>query len=523
LAAAFVALAPMQVYYAREAKSYALTSACALLSAYAWGRKLGYASVRSPSRNSRWWIVYVLSTAAAVGSHYYLGLLVLWQGLWVIGSVGLALVRKSPTRRELLTRLGQWLLAAAAIALLLIPWTLALFQTTVRGVTGVSRADALSLWNYLGQVIREFSAGPGTEGTIAWIAGTVLVILSSVGTRVSGKRAFLLTWIIVPLVAAYFVQTAYSFFRPRFLLYLGPACYLLVSRGIVALRPQRHLPTATAVVLAVLVIGLWAPSLAHIYIAPVNETEDPRPVIAHIRAKAQPDDALVYVYIWQTGYLFSYYPQNELAFYRAYYTPQTVGPELTSIFASHPRLWLLSYLVAAESTQNLSATWLEAEAYKAESSWYGNHHLAQYLAPDYQTEGVGPEKGMAFFGEQIELRYPLVNARLSPGDEIALPLRWWALATPDEDYQVFVHLGTPGVPPLAQNDGPPQNGLSPTSTWVIGQEVLDRRVLLLPDTLPPGRYAVTAGLYRLSDGSRLPVSGADGQNILTIGYVEVEH
>ena len=304
-------------------------------------------------------------------------------------------------------------------------------------------------------------------------------------------------------------------------MYLGPACYLLVSGGIGALR--RRLSAATAVALVVVVIGLWVPGLARVYAGPVDEAEDPRPAIARIRSLAQPDDALVYVYVWQVGYVLSYYPQNELSFYRAYFTPQTAGPELELIFADHPRLWLFSYRIAAEDAHNLSASWLEAEAYKVESNWYGRHHLALYLAPHFQTPGVGPDEGTAYFDGRVELRYPLISARLSPGGVMALPLHWRALAALDEDYLVFVHLGLPGAPPLVQSDGPPRNGLNPTSTWAVGQDVLDRRVLSLPDTLPPGRYPITAGLYRLSDGSRLPVSGANVQeNAVLLGYVRVE-
>jgi len=523
LAAFLVALSPMQVYYSREAKGYVWATVWGLLSVYAWGQGLGYFSARSPSRSESlcWWAVYVLSTAAAVGTHYYLGLLVLWQGFWVTGGAGFSLIRGSPARRQALVRLGQWILATGLVALLLAPWAWAVFGTTVRGVRGLSRGNALLPWTYLSQVGGEFGAGPDGEGLTALIASCGLTVLAVVGVLTGSRRAFLLTWVAVPLAAAYLVQAIYPFFFPRFLLYLGPACYLLVSGGIGALR--RRLSAATAVALVVVVIGLWVPGLARVYAGPVDEAEDPRPAIARIRSLAQPDDALVYVYVWQVGYVLSYYPQNELSFYRAYFTPQTAGPELELIFADHPRLWLFSYRIAAEDAHNLSASWLEAEAYKVESNWYGRHHLALYLAPHFQTPGVGPDEGTAYFDGRVELRYPLISARLSPGGVVALPLHWRALAALDEDYLVFVHLGLPGAPPLVQSDGPPRNGLNPTSAWAVGQDVLDRRVLSLPDTLPPGRYPITAGLYRLSDGSRLPVSGANVQeNAVLLGYVRVE-
>jgi hypothetical protein len=523
LTALLAALAPLQVYYSREAKGYTFAAVCALLSVYAWGRRFGHLSANPHSRSESiwWWAVYVLSTAAAIGTHYYLGLLVLWQGLWVLSDMGLSLIRKSPARRQALARLWRWDLAVGAVALLLIPWVLIVFGTTVRGVTGLSRGEALSPWAYLIQVSGEFCVGPGYRGLVARVAGSGLVALAVVGALTGGKRAFLLTWVVVPLAAAYLLQAAYPFFFPRFLLYLGPPFYLLVGRGLGALR--RRFSEVVAIAFVIVILVLWLPGLARIYAGPMDELEDPRPAIARISALAQPDDALVYVYVWQVGYLLSYYPQNELSFHRAYFTPQTVGPELDRILADHPRLWLLSYRLSAEDPHNLSASWLEAGAYKVESNWYGRHHLALYLAPDFRTPGVGPEEGVISFDGRIELRYPLISARLSTGDLLALPLRWRALTALDEDYTVFVHLGLPDAPPLIQSDGPPRNGLSPASTWAVGQEVFDRRVLSLPDTLLPGRYRVTAGLYRLSDGSRLPISGASGQeNGVLLGYVQVE-
>jgi hypothetical protein len=274
--------------------------------------------------------------------------------------------------------------------------------------------------------------------------------------------------------------------------------------------------------LVVAVIAVRTPGLAHVYARPVDQAEDPRPVIARLRASARPDDALVHVYIWQVGYVLGYFSQHELSFYRAYWTPKTVGGELTSIFDSHPRVWLMSYKIGARDPRNLAGAWLERNAYRVESRWYGRHNLALYLAPGFQAPGVGPDTETASFDGKIALEYPVVNAKLQPGDVLALPLRWRALAAVDDDYKVFLHIGQLNAPPVAQDDGQPHNGLEPTGEWKLGQEVLDRRALLLPSDVAPGRYRVRVGLYRVSDGSRLSLSGAHEGDALSLGYVEVE-
>ncbi len=518
-----LALAPMQVHYAREAKGYTFAMVFALLSTYAWGRKLGYAGDNPSGRRPLWWIVYALSTAAALAAHYYLILLVLWQGLWVLCSTALAWIRHVRARREVWTGLYEWVLAATGVALLLTPWVVSVLRSTVRGVQNLGVQPTLSLWTFLERVATEIVVGP--EATQSSVCLAALITLITLGTlaRAKGKRnagPFLLTWVAVPLLAGYALQRFYPFFHPRFLLYVGPACCLLVGRAIEPVG--RRLSQVIAVAATLAIVAVWIPRLIRSYTAPTDAAEDPRPAIAKIQELAEPGDALVYVYIWQVGYLQSYYPQNTLSFYRAYYTPQSVGPELERAFSEHARLWLLSYRTAAEDPQNLSASWLEVHAFKVESAWYGYHNLALYLAPSLQTTGVGPDEGMASFDQRIELRYPVIDAWLRPGDVMALPLRWRALVTPQEDYTVFVHLGQAGLPPLAQCDGTPRNATSPTHTWAPGQEVLDRRVIRLPQALAPGSYLVMAGLYRSSDGSRLSIDGMEGQDFLTLGRIQVE-
>ena len=103
---------------------------------------------------------------------------------------------------------------------------------------------------------------------------------------------------------------------------------------------------------------------------------------------------------------------------------------------------------------------------------------------------------------------------MEPGQTITMTLYWQAQTRMTEDYQVFVHLAGPkpeeGM--VAQGDKSPLDGDWPTSAWEPGHPVRDSGYsITLPPTLSPGSYELRVGLYRLSDGSRLPVQSPFGR------------
>ena len=515
LAALFMALAPIQIYYAREAKGYALAALCALISTYTLGRKLGYLNLSAPREGRRrWWIVYVLSSLAAIGTHYYLGLIVLWQGLWVTGSAGLALLRKNGWRQALV-HLMQWTFAATMMALVLTPWVLTVFRTTVGQVKGVSQGHSLSVWGYLYQVAAEFSAGLGGEGATAWLGGGMLTLLVIAGAVVGGVQPFLITWFAVPLAAAYPLQANYSFFSPRFLLFLGPVCYLLASRGIEVVR-RRVSPTS--LILAAVMIGLSMPGLGRIYNKPIDEAEDARPLMEQIRAAAQPGDAVLTAYIWQDGYLISYVPDAHLTSYRSSYNARTVSGLMEQIFRRHKRLWVFNYDADIHDTYNPLNAWLNRNTALAFDEFYGKMQLALFVQTD-PPPALWP--GHAAFEQGITLDYAPPSLM---GNTLSLNLRWQTVAPLEHAFKVFVHLRQPDGEPIAQSDSEPAGGFDPTDTWQPGRLVLDRRALLVPRNTPPGTYAVYAGLYNPEDGSRLQVispSAGDTSDSVVIGRMDI--
>jgi hypothetical protein len=102
-----------------------------------------------------------------------------------------------------------------------------------------------------------------------------------------------------------------------------------------------------------------------------------------------------------------------------------------------------------------------------------------------------------------------------PSQTLQLQLYWRALEPQEEDYTVFVHMvlsGKNGGDQLVtQQDNQPVRGTQPTSTWEPGTVVVDPYDLPIPKNTPPGEYALTVGLYRWQDGSRLAVCSNEGE------------
>ena len=111
---------------------------------------------------------------------------------------------------------------------------------------------------------------------------------------------------------------------------------------------------------------------------------------------------------------------------------------------------------------------------------------------------------------QIELlAFDLDKSEARPGDWLDLTLYWQAEVEPSIDFQVFVHLLGPDGNLVAQSDKL-NPGDFPTRRWTTDKYVTDQHLLQLPESLPAGEYNLTAGLWVMNDGWRLPVLADDG-------------
>jgi hypothetical protein len=124
------------------------------------------------------------------------------------------------------------------------------------------------------------------------------------------------------------------------------------------------------------------------------------------------------------------------------------------------------------------------------------------VRPDAPLVVSSPLADPVNFGESIRLVGAEVE-ETSGGPSLVL---WWeAGMTPPADYAVFVHLVDAAGQLVAQADGPPNDGLSPTHIWREGDIIRDVR--RLPDS-PDTALRALVGLYDPATGERAPATQA---------------
>jgi 4-amino-4-deoxy-L-arabinose transferase-like glycosyltransferase len=174
---------------------------------------------------------------------------------------------------------------------------------------------------------------------------------------------------------------------------------------------------------------------------------------------------------------------------------------------------------------------------RVERAWaddQGRPYAVAYYLPAGGTppESLPPVPVPATFGDAIRLLgYSVDPETVSPGENLVLTLYWESLAPVEDDYTVFVHLlgeHTPATngPVSAGDDGQPDGGHYPTSSWRPGQIILDVHAMTVPPETPTGEYPLEAGVYLLATMGRLPASDGGGARLpgdaVLLGAIVVE-
>jgi hypothetical protein len=131
------------------------------------------------------------------------------------------------------------------------------------------------------------------------------------------------------------------------------------------------------------------------------------------------------------------------------------------------------------------------------------------------------------FGDEIRLEgYDLLpDGPLRPGQSFRLKLYWRAIAPSTGSHKVSVQSYYGDGVMVAQKDALPVCDREPTTTWEIGELVVDIHDVPVAADAPPGRYPLFVSLYREEGGARLPVHGVDGIPVgdaIQLGEIEIQ-
>ncbi len=179
--------------------------------------------------------------------------------------------------------------------------------------------------------------------------------------------------------------------------------------------------------------------------------------------------------------------------------PGDVIQRINEIMAHHRQVWWLPGGLLPE--QSAVEQMLMTEGFRVRNDDFGGERLVLFAYPSdlaNQTVKVGK-----IYGDQIilvDLAYP---AQASAGTALPVELHWQALAKLRENYHVFIHLVADEGQSVAQADGQPALWTRPTTTWAVGETIVDRHGLRIPPQTVPGDYELRIGLYQPIEGKRL--------------------
>ena len=538
------ALNPFAIWYAQEARQYALVAALCTASTMFLLREIGDWRLRnapvgeirdSPSPKSRGHVALVLSAvslALAAYCHYY-AIFLLPAHFFVV----LIAISQSEIRNKK-SQILKWSVAAFCVALSLVPWLLVAssgfayddgFHFPLNTIDG----RLLEWW-------RGFAAGGIARAMPDWWPITLLIpaLIGAMGLLWMPRRRpwpnwvrllMLLALIAGPLLAATVaVRIVYpyrSVFHVRYLIYVVPAVCVLFGAAFAKRRTEnaerRAMRMAAAVVSMALLAALWLPVLGAYFTNPAFARDDTRGAVKHVVEALEPRDVVV---MTRDNFAVRYYwPADKAGVLIAmpadlHGVLKEDGEIIAALNAAQPqRVRLMLWQDDVVDPQKFVESSLWPHAFEL-----GEFSFAQIRLPLYAVEQL-PIQPPAFtangavFGNALRLNSHWLRRA---GDWFYVVLNWQPLKPIDTDYKVFVHVRDANGKVVFQNDKLPLNALLPMTRWQAGVPLRDAHAMVIPKDLPAGAYQVVAGVYDPITNQRLRT--ADGKDFVSLGEMQIE-
>lgn len=515
VAASFVTLNTFSIYYAQEARMYALL---ALWVVAAFWALIGFTRVveqrhiaaTSPMRGATqsilpWAAVLALINAAGLWTHYAYPFFMLVQGviflLWWFADF-----------RRAFKSLLLYTLANGITMILFAAWLpTALERVTSWPNTGAATDTAEGLRVIFGWLA--FGITFEASGATALLFAVIFLLLFGLVVRSRapqprgiGMIAVLLPvlWVLFP-VCLFLALGLFRMANLKFLLpaQIGFALWLARGVGVLWASPVRDraallnaAPRIAAAGGAAALLLTAAGGLPFLYHDPAFQRADYRAIAQTISVDPRAGDAVI-LNAPNQAEVFRYYYRGTAPIFPL---PAGLGgddaaarAQTEQIVADYARIYVLFWGEAERDPNRVVETTLDAQAFEVDNAWYGDVRLARYATP---VESAQPIASGAQFGSAITLQsYALSTSELYPGDLLQIHLTWTTSQTLTGRYKVFIHLVDEAGQIVAQRDSEPGGGGQPTIIWQQHVPVEDRHALLIPNDLPPSHYTLMIGLY----------------------------
>lgn len=283
IAAAIAALQPFAIFYATEARAYALIALLALASTLCLLRALDTGRVL-------WWIAYAAAVLAAAYTHYIAAFVLVAQAGWALW-----------VHRD---RLRELLVVHGAILLGYLPWLPSFLVQRSHAGDEASRIAQLAPPSpgyflranaqvLFGEPFVSLRAVPGRVALVALLAICAAGLVTVLARVARGARPAPRTVLVVLLalatpagIAVLSLPPDQSFLLPRNMSASAPALAVCLGALIAALG-RRAAPIAAAVALAALAVGVVGA------FQPEHRRSDYRAAARWVQARAQPADPVI--------------------------------------------------------------------------------------------------------------------------------------------------------------------------------------------------------------------------------------